>query len=178
MSQHDLTPAVITHTFIRLRGQQDGVVTVHNARTDTARVTLAWSGCGIHMSFLNARAAQGALEGFATARKALINLPANVAPASPEPYDQPAIAIDWTTRPQHATEPRHKTVDGPRGRRVVRWVEIYMGPVTFQILDRTAYHSTTNLLADVHRIAVAVCLDAPHYAADPTGDDYRPTARD
>ena len=62
----------------------------------------------------------------------------------------------------------------PDRSRTVHWTDIYMGPITFQILDRAAFHSATQLLRDAHRTAIAVCLDGPQFSADPTGDDYRP----
>jgi hypothetical protein len=163
--------AIISHTFIRLRGAQTGTITVHNARTDIARVTLAWG--GMLMSFLNAQAAQGVLEGLSAARTTLADLPTEAAPAAREPYDQPAIAIDWTRRPAYAVMARHTVT--PDRRRAIRWADIYMGPVTFQLLDRAAFHSTIGLLRDAHRTATAVCLDGPQFAADPTADDYRPS---
>jgi hypothetical protein len=47
-----------------------------------------------------------------------------------------------------------------------------MGPLTFQILDRAAFHSAVDVLRLAHRTAVAVCLDGHRFRADPTRDDY------
>ena len=48
-----------------------------------------------------------------------------------------------------------------------------MGPVTFQILDRAAFHSAVEVPQLAHDTAVAVCPDGPRFAADATRDDYR-----
>ena len=55
-----------------------------------------------------------------------------------------------------------------------KWCDLYMGPLTFQILDLAAYRSTVEILRQAHSTAVAVCLDGPDYANDPMYDDYRP----
>ena len=60
----------------------------------------------------------------------------------------------------------------PRGR--YRWTDVYMGPITFQILDRAAFHSTIDVLREIHTTAVAVCLDGKRFRKDPTEDYYRP----
>jgi hypothetical protein len=97
-------PAIIAHTYMRLRGAQTADVTVYHARSDLARVTLTWG--GILMTFLNAQAAQGVLEGISAARNTLIYVPAEVGPAHQDPYDQPTIAVEWTRRPAYAVMPR------------------------------------------------------------------------
>ena len=170
-SQLGMPPAVITHTFIRLRGTQTGDLTVHHARTTDARISLLWS--GIHMTFLNADAAQGLLESISAARASLINLTENLgsAPATDETvYARPTIAIEWTRGPKYGITPR--STIAPDLRRTVHWVEIYVGPITFQILDRAAFRSTLVLLREVHTTATAVCLDGNQHSADPTADDY------
>lgn len=167
------SPAIITHTYIRLRGQQSSDITVHHARTRDAKLTFNCG--GVHMTVLNAEAAQGILEALSAARAALINLPTDIGPqpATDEaPYARPAIAIEWTRRPSYAVVPR--STDGTNiNTRVVHWVELCIGPITLQILDRTAYRSAFNLLRKVHETAVAVFLDGEQHTADPTEDDYR-----
>jgi hypothetical protein len=161
--------AVISHTFLRLRGTQKADLTVLHAGTGCARVTLNWG--GILWGFRNAQAAQAVLEAVAAARATLTSLPAEVPPAPHEDYDQPAIAIDWTARTSYAVMPR--TALSPDRRRTLRWTEVYLAPLTLQILDRAAFHSTLEVLQLAHNVAVAVCLDGPLFAADPTADDYR-----
>ena len=104
----------------------------------------------------NAQAAQGVLEGFSAARTTIVHLPAEVPAIQQEPYDRPTIAIDWTGRPGYAVMPKNAlTADN---RRTIRWTEVYMGPLTFQILDRAAFHSTLEVLRQIHHTAVAVCI--------------------
>jgi hypothetical protein len=37
-----------------------------------------------------------------------------------------------------------------------------MGPITFQILDRAAFHSTVDMLREVHLTTVAVFISVHH----------------
>jgi hypothetical protein len=46
-----------------------------------------------------------------------------------------------------------------------------MGPLTYQIRDQVGLLTSLELLARVHRTAVAVCPDGEQYSADPTGED-------
>jgi hypothetical protein len=162
--------AVISHTFIRLRGTQTANLTAVHAGTGSARVNLLWG--GILWAFRSAEAAQGVLEAMSAARATLVYLPADAAPAPLEPYDRPTIAIDWCRRPCFAVTSR-STLSADR-RRTVHWTDIFLGPLTIQLLDRAAFHSTIEVLQLAHGVAVAVCLDGPRFAADPTDDDYRP----
>jgi hypothetical protein len=162
--------AVISHTFIRLRGTQHADLTVLHAAAPRARVNLLWG--GVLWAFRSAEAAQGVLEAMSAARATLVHLPADAAPAATEPYDRPAIAIDWCRRPAFAVTPR-STLSADR-RRTVYWTDIFLGPLTIQLLDRAAFHSTIEVLQLAHGVAVAVCPDGPRFAADPTDDDYRP----
>lgn len=161
---------VVAHTVIRLRGEQNGDVTVYHAGTPDARVALRWG--SLMMTFYSAEAAQGVLEGFATARNALAPVPDRTPHLRTDPYDQPAIAVEWTRRPTFAVVPRSHT-SAELGT-TVKWADLFMGPVTFQILDRAAFRSAVELLRRAHRTAVAVCLDGAEHVADPTVDDYRP----
>lgn len=165
-----LPTGLVAHTFIRLGGAQSGDVTVHHAGTTSARVHVRWG--GLLMTFFSAQAAQGVLEGFATVRNALAPVPAKLGHLVSEPYDQPSISVEWVRRPSFAVMSRSAT-DPKRGA-LVHWVDLYMGPVTFQVLDRAAFRSTVELLRLAHRTAVAVCPDGPDFVNDPTWDDYRP----
>lgn len=162
-------PAVVAHTHIRLRGHQHGDLTAYHARTPQARVALVLG--STLATFWSAAAAQGVLEGFSAARTALIALPAQL-PVIDDPFGQPAIAVDWTQRPHYAVVPQARVSEAQR--RTLKWVDVHMGPITFQLLDRAAFHSTLELLSEAHRTAVAVCLDGHTHRADPTGDDYVP----
>jgi hypothetical protein len=165
-----LPPAVIAHTFVRLRGKQYGDITVLQAGTSNVRVNLAWG--GILWAFRSAEAATGVLEGVAAAKATLVQVPLEVPPHPQEGYDRPTIAIEWNHRPSYAVMPRE--VVSPDRRRTLRWTDVYLGPLTIQILDRIAYHSAVEVLKLAHTIAVGVCQDGPRYRDDPTADHYRP----
>jgi len=47
------------------------------------------------------------------------------------------------------------------------------GPITFQLRDQLGLISTLALLSRTHKTAVAIFLDGPQHADDPTCDDYR-----
>jgi len=160
----------ISQAYVRLRGAQNADISVHHAHTDTARVTLIWG--RLLFTFLNAQAAQGVLEGFSAARHSLAGVPADLAPRHQQPYGGPAIAVDWTRRPPYAITERDALT--PDKRRTVRWVEVYMRPVTFQIVDRAAFRSAVEVLRRAHKTAVAVCLDGQQHRFDPTAGAYRP----
>lgn len=164
--------AIIANAFIRLRSTQRADLTVHHARTRNVRVTLAWG--GVLMTFLNAQAAQGVREALSAARPTMVNLPVDLgAPQSTDedPYDRPTIAIDWTQRPTYAVMPRESQ---PRPyHRIARWTDVYLGSLTFQILDRAAFDSTMDILELAHHTAIAVCLDGEQHRADPTTAGYR-----
>jgi hypothetical protein len=160
--------ATISHAYVRLRGAQNADINVHHAHTDTARVNLTWG--RILFSFLNAQAAQGVLEAFSAARHSLAGIPADLKQRNQQPYDGPAIAIDWTRRPPYAITAREALT--PDKRRTVRWTEVYLRPVTFQIVDLAAFRSAIEVLRQVHKTATTVCPDGPQHRFDPTADAY------
>lgn len=169
-AQLGMPAAVIAHTFIRLRGTQTADLTVLHAGTAIARVNLLWG--GILWEFLNAQAAQGVLEAMSAARATLMFLPADAAPTPHEDYDRPTIAVQWRRRPEFAMMNRSTLTADQRT--TLRWTDIFLGPLTIQLLDRAAFHSAVDVLQLAHNVAVAVCPDGPQFAADPTDDDYRP----
>ncbi|MCH9729308.1 MAG: hypothetical protein K0U84_06465, partial [Actinomycetia bacterium] len=76
-----LTPAaLVSHTMIRIQGEQDGDLAVHHACSPNARLRLQWG--GILMTMLSAGACQGVLEGFSAARSAMTLIPRHI-PAPP-----------------------------------------------------------------------------------------------
>ena len=165
--------ALVTHTTARIRGEQDYAVSVRHAKTTDAAVTLLWG--GILMRFLSANAAQGVLEGFAAAKSALIGVD-NTSPIPPRPetaeqrFARPTISIDWTRRASYAAVPHQAYSDAAR--RKVCWVDLHMGPITWQIFDHVGYHSAIEALRTAHRTAVGVCLDGGKHRADPLADTY------
>ena len=167
---HTMPAASITHTIAVIRGEIDSDVTVHHARTSDARITMVF-GTAL-MNLYSASAAQGLLEAFAAARAAMTRVPREI-PAAASPYESFArttLAIEWTRRPSYCAVPQ----SGPSktGNQTVHWVDLYCGPITFQIRDQLGLKSTLALLTRMHQTAVAVFLDGPDHAADPTRDDY------
>lgn len=169
-----LTPAaLVSHTMIRIQGEQVGDLSVHHACTPNARLRLQWG--GILMSMLSAQACQGVLEGFSAARSAMALIPRHLPaplPAS-DPFARPIVAIDWIRRPAYAVVPRQE-LSRDRARQL-RWLDLHMGPVTFQILDQTGCAAAVELLHTAHRTATQIFTDGPDYAQDPTDMDYTPT---
>lgn len=157
-------PAFIAQAGLRLRGEQRGTIDVYDARTPHARVSLTIG--TVLMTFWSAAAVQGVLEAIAAAKVTLIRLP-KALPALPyDPYGQPRICIDWTTRPGYAVVPQSRVTDD--GAQTLRWTDINVTPVTIQVLDRVAYNSIVRILRDAHATAIAVCLDGPRHRTDPT----------
>ena len=81
------------------------------------------------------------------------------------------LSIEWTRRPVYAVTAQSALNKLKTGR--VHWVDLYTGPITWQIRDRVGLLSMIELLAGVHKTAIAVFTDGELYAADPTSDDYQ-----
>ncbi len=92
---HVTPAALVSHTMIRIQGDQDGDIAVHHAWSPNARLRLQWG--GILMTILSARAIQGVLEGFSAARSAMTLIPRQI-PAPPptvaSPFALPAVCVD------------------------------------------------------------------------------------
>ena len=105
-----LTPAaLVSHTMIRIQGEQEGDIAVFHACSPNARLRLQWG--GILMTMLSAQACQGVLEGFSAARSAMTLIPRLIPtppPAAADPFALPTVAIDWTRRPAYAVVPRQE----------------------------------------------------------------------
>lgn len=168
---HVTPAALVSHTMVRIHGEQDGDIAVHHACSPTARLRLQWG--GLLMTMLSAQAVQGVLEGFCAARSAMTLIPRHI-PPPPPPTDElaavPTVAIDWMRRPAYAVVPRQEP---SRDRtRELRWLDLHMGPVTFQVLDQAGALSAVALLTTAHRTGVQVFLDGPDFAADPSERNY------
>ena len=168
---HVIPAATVTHTVAVIYGDITSDITVHHARTSDARIGLTFG--TTLMNLYCAAAAQGLLEAFATARAAMARVPREInASATPpyEPFARTTLAIEWTRRPTYCVVPQ----SGPNktGTAITHWVEVYCGPITFQIRDQRGLASTLALLSRSHKTAVAVFLDGPQHVADPTADDY------
>ncbi len=173
MSQtlHVIPPATVTHTVAVIYGDITSDITVHHARTSDARIGLIFG--TTLMNLYSASAAQGLLEAFATARAAMARVPReiNAQPTPPyEPFARTTLAIEWTRRPTYCVVPQ----SGPNaaGTAITHWVDVYCGPITFQLRDQLGLKTTLALLSRTHTTAVAVFLDGPAHATDPTDQDY------
>ncbi|HUO39936.1 MAG TPA: hypothetical protein VMU34_19785 [Mycobacterium sp.] len=170
---HTVPAAMITHATAIIRGHQDADITAHHACTPDARLTLTWG--GVLITVYTAEAAHGLLEGFVAARGAAAQLPREIPPAAPSydtPFARPIVAMEWTRRPAYAVVAQNgpaKTND-----RVIHWIDLHMGPITWQIRDLTGLRSTTALLHRAHTTAVVIFPDGPAHADDPTTTEHRP----
>ena len=168
---HAIPAATVTHTIAVIYGDITSDITVHHARTSDARIGLTFG--TTLMNLYSASTAQGLLEAFATARAAMARVPREInASATPpyEPFARTTLAIEWTRRPTYCVVPQ----SGPNkaGTKVTHWVDVYCGPITFQIRDQLGLTSTLALLSRTHKTAVAVFLDGPQHAEDPAAGDY------
>lgn len=161
-------PAFVAHATLRLRGEQKATIDVYDARTPQARVSVTIG--TVLMTFWSAAAVQGLLEAISAAKVTLIHLPKALPSLPYDPYGQPRICIDWTTRPSYAVVPQVRIADG--GQQALKWTDVNVKPVTIQVLDRVAYNSMVRILRDAHATAIAVCLDGPRHRADPTQACY------
>ncbi len=170
---HVTPAALVSHTIVRIQGDQNGDIAVHHACSPNARLRLQWG--GLLMTMLSAQAVQGVLEGFCAARSAMTLIPRQIpapVPATSEPFAMPTVAIDWMRRPAYAVVPRQE-LSRDRARQL-RWLDLHMGPVTFQILDQAGGIGAVELLTTAHRTGVQIFLDGPDCASDPRERDYTP----
>lgn len=165
--------ALVSHTMIRIQGDQDGDIAVHHACTPHAWLRVQWG--GILMTMFSAQAIQGVLEAFSTARTAMAMIPCRIPapePAAADPFALPTVAIDWLRRPTYAVVPR-QGLSRDRSRQI-RWLDLHMGPVTFQVLDQAGCRGAVALLRTAHHTGIQIFLDGPEYDQDPTHRDYTP----
>jgi hypothetical protein len=169
---HSIPAATITRTTAVIYGEITSDIAVHHARTSDARIGLIFG--STLMNLYSASAAQGLLEAFATARAAMARVPREIAaPAAPHyaPFARTTLAIEWTRRPTYCVLPQ--SAPNKTQTATIHWVDLYCGPITFQIRDQLGLRSTLELLTRTHQTAAAVFLDGPEHAADPTDEDYR-----
>jgi hypothetical protein len=162
---------MITHSTVFIKGQQHELdITVHHARTADARIGITFN--GVQMWLYSCQAAQGLLEAFTAARGHMIHVPPQIPAAQPRSHDElPArvvLSIEWTRRPAYAVAAQSALNNLKTAR--IHWVELYTGPLTWQIRDRAGLLSMIALLTRVHKTAIAVFADGDECKADP---DYR-----
>ncbi|CAN3132304.1 hypothetical protein ACNUDN_31315 (plasmid) [Mycobacterium sp. smrl_JER01] len=169
---HVTPAALLTHTMVRIQGDQSGDIAVFHACSPEARLRLQWG--GLLMTMFSAQAVQRVLEGFCAARAAMTLIPRSIPAPVPadEPFAVPTVSVDWTRRPAYAVVPRQE-LSRDRSRQL-RWLDLHMGPITFQVLDQAGAVSTVDLLTTAHRTGAQIFLDGPDFAADPRDRDYTP----
>ena len=153
-TEHTVPAALITHCTAIIRGHHDADITAHHARTSDARLSVTWG--GVLLTVYNAAAAHGLLEGFVAARAAATHLPREIPPPAPvyeAPFARPIVAMEWTRRPAYAVVAQR----GPAksSDRVIHWVDLHMGPITWQIRDLAGLRGATELLHRAYLTAVA-----------------------
>jgi hypothetical protein len=171
---HVIPAALITHSTVGIKGQHhDHDITVHHARTPDARIGLTLG--SIHMAIYNCQTAQGLLEAFTAARGHIGHIPAQIPSARADSHDEPAgrvvLCIEWTRPPAYAIVAQSALNKLKTAR--IHWVEIYTGPITWQIRDRAGLLSLIEVLTRVHQTAIAVFADGEQYKANPADPDYR-----
>jgi hypothetical protein len=162
----NVVPAgMITHTTASIRGPQHADISVHHARTSDARISMTFS--GIHMTIYSCSAAQGLLEAFDAARGHMVSLPRQIpAPRTPDDTVRIALSIEWNRRPEYAVIAQ--SAPNKLHTAAVHWLDLYTGPITWQIRDQAGLTSTIDLLTEVHRTAAVVFGDGAEYGDDPT----------
>ncbi len=169
---HVIPPALITHCTAAIRGRQQADISVFHARSADARIAITFG--GVLLVIYSCQAAQGLLEAFTAARGHMAQVPRKI-PSPRAALDEPAahvaLAIEWTRRPEYAVVAQ-SALNKLRSAKVY-WIDLYTGPITWQIRDQVALLSTLELLQRVHQTAIAVFLDSDDHAADPAGPDYR-----
>jgi hypothetical protein len=168
---HPADTGLITHATAIVVGTVDADVSVYHARHANARIAVVWG--GVLVTLFSAAAAQGLLEGFGAARQGSARLPREISPPSvaESRFARSIVAMEFTYRPTYVVVPQSGAAGTPR--RAIHWIDLHTGPITWQIRDQVGLRSATALLKHVHKTAVAVFLDGPAHADDPTVDHYR-----
>lgn len=171
---HVIPAALITHSTVLIKGpHHDHDISVHHARTPDARMSITIG--GMHMVIYNCHTAQGLLEAFSAARGHMLHVPTQIPTGRPDPDNAPTgrvmLSIEWTRRPVYAVAAQSALNKLQTAQ--IHWVELYTGPLTWQIRDRVGLLSLIEILTRVHQTAITVFLDGEQYRADPTDPDYR-----
>jgi len=85
-------------------------------------------------------------------------------------FARPTVAVEFTGRPSYAVVQQ----GGPArsGGRVVHWVDLHTGPLTWQIRDQAGLSSVTEVLHRAYTSAIAVFSDGAQHQDDPTSGDH------
>ncbi|MGO9356010.1 MAG: hypothetical protein ACLP3C_36240 [Mycobacterium sp.] len=168
---HLTPPAIITHSTVAIKGEQQVDITVHHARTPDARIGITFN--GLHMGIYSCHAAQGLLEAFTAARGQIIHVPSQIPSPPTDSQDvdgRVVLAVEWTRRPAYAVVAQSAVNRLKTGQ--VHWIDVYTGPITWQIRDRAGLLSIIEVLTRVHKTAIGIFADGEQYNAAPASPDY------
>lgn len=104
----------------------------------------------------------------------MLHIPSQIPAARAELHDieaRVALSIEWTRRPAYAVTAQSALNRVKTAR--IHWIDLYTGPLTWQIRDKAGLLSMIELLTRVHKTAIAIFADGEQYNADPTGPEYR-----
>ena len=170
-TSHTIPAGLITHCTAIIRGHHNADITCYHAGCTDARITLVWG--GVMVAFYSADAAHGLLEAFVTARAATARLPRLLPPPvgrDESVFARTTVSMEFTRRPTYAVVQQ----SGPArsGDRVIHWVDLHTGPITWQIRDHAGLISVTEILHRAYTSAIAVFPDGAQHQDDPTCGDH------
>lgn len=160
---------VVTRSLIVVR-PVDGHVSVHEARSDLAEVTMQWG--DVFMRFTSAAQVSAVLAAFGAVREALRGAEGVVPAVQGGGEEWPwmtVLSVTWTRPPDWTVVPQSRFDE--RQRRTVHWADVHMGPVLWRVVDWAGYEAALTLLRNVHKTAVAVFPDGGKFRADPSRAD-------
>jgi len=125
------------------------------------------------IALYSADAAHGLMEAFVTARAATARLPRLIPPPvrrDESPFARTTVSMEFTRRPIYAVVQQN----GPAasGDRVIHWVDLHSGPITWQIRDQAGLHSVTEILHRAYISAIAVFPDCAQHQDDPISTNH------
>ncbi|MFW0154135.1 hypothetical protein ACNUDN_30710 [Mycobacterium sp. smrl_JER01] len=161
---------VVTRSLVVVR-PIEGHVSVHDARTDLAVVSLQWG--DVFMRFTSAAQVSALLAAFGAVREALRGVDGAVpvdpvVGASEWPW-MSVLSVTWTRPPEWSVVAQSRF--DARQRRTLHWVDVHMGPVLWRVVDWAGYEAALVLLRNLHRTAVAVFRDGGKFRSDPSKVD-------
>lgn len=159
---------VVTRSLVVVR-PLEGHVSVHDARTDLAVVSVQWG--DVFLRFTSAAQVSAMLAAFGAVRAALRGVDGSV-PTERVAGEWPwvsVLSVTWSRPPEWSVVSQSRFDE--RQRRTVYWVDVHMGPVLWRIVDWAGYEAALTLLRNVHRTAVAVFPDGGKFRSDPSKAD-------
>lgn len=160
---------LVTRTLVVVRPVA-GHVSVHDARTDLAVVSVQWG--DIFMRFTSAAQVSAVLAAFGAVREALRGAVGTASLDTVSGGDWAGVSVvsvTWTRPPEWSVV--NQSSYDERRRKTVHWVDVHMGPVQWRVVDWAGYEAAMTLLRNVHRTAVAVFTDGGKFRTDPSKVD-------